>query len=135
MVSLGQQTDNVEERDQIKLMALETVKMNNTSSVFCIVPSSVAVGFTALKASRNGSHIHLLKETVFIEESHWINKSFTIWKLLTLKIEEKTINNDTYKYRQLIITFHKMRNFSEACVNRRIMIFNFLVSSIHGRLD
>ena len=55
MVLLGQQTDNVEERDQIKLMALETVKMNNTSSVFWIVPSSVAVGFTALKARRNVS--------------------------------------------------------------------------------
>lgn len=44
MVSLRQQADTMEERDHIKLMPLEIVKMNNTASVFWTVFSSVAMG-------------------------------------------------------------------------------------------
>lgn len=44
MVLLRMQADTMEERDHIKLMPLETVKVNNIASVFWTIFSSVAVG-------------------------------------------------------------------------------------------
>lgn len=55
MVTWGQQADNVEERDHIKLMAQDMVRMNNTSAVVWTVPSSVTVGLCDL----SGSHLHI----------------------------------------------------------------------------